>query len=140
MSTLGLAPAASADEAVFVIESANGSEDVWTQTFFDTNPVTAGEFRGLDRQRWIYDYDEDTFRNIGTGTCATAVDRDRIKGRDCDDDDPGQKWTRRGSGNSRLLVNKEFGTCAEYKGLDNPLRLENCDAENRKQRWYLNEQ
>ncbi|MEV0680482.1 ricin-type beta-trefoil lectin domain protein [Actinosynnema sp. NPDC050436] len=140
VSTVGLAPAASADSKVFVIESANGSEDVWTQSSFDTRPVTAGEYRHEGRQVWEYDYDEDTFRNLGTGLCATAVDRDKIKGRPCDDTDPGQKWTRRGSGDSRLLVNTEFRTCAEYRGLDNPLRLEDCDDDNEKQHWHLNEQ
>ncbi|MDQ3403605.1 MAG: RICIN domain-containing protein [Actinomycetota bacterium] len=140
-SLVGFVPAANAaPEPVLVIESANGSEDVWTQSSFDTNPVTGAEFRETNRQYWIFDDDERTIRNIGTGLCATAVDRDRIKGRGCDDDDPGQKWSRGASGNSRLLVNEEFDTCAEYRGLDNPLGLQDCDADNRKQRWYLNEQ
>lgn len=42
-----------------------------------------------------------------------------------------------------LIAVGSSGVCpsfAEYTGLDNPLRLRDCDADNRKQRWYLNEQ
>ncbi|ALG10707.1 ricin-type beta-trefoil lectin domain protein [Kibdelosporangium phytohabitans] len=139
VSFAGFTPAASADETTWVIESANGSEDVWTQDPSDTTSVLGSEYYGSNLQRWVYDFDHDTLRNIGTGRCATAVDRDKIKGRACDNDDPGQKWTRRGSGNSRQIVNTEFRTCAEYRGLNAPLRLRDCDAGDAKQQWYLNE-
>lgn len=135
----GIAPAAHADDTTWVIESANGSEDVWTQKPSETTSVLGSEYTGSSLQRWTYDYDHDTLRNHGTGKCATAVDEDKIKGRDCDNNDPGQRWTRRGSGNSRQLVNTEFGTCAEYRGLNVPLRLRTCDGGNDKQQWYLNE-
>jgi hypothetical protein len=134
-------PSASADQKTFVIKSANGSQDVWTQNPTETTSVLgSAHTTGSNLQEWVYDYDHDTFTNVGTGKCATAVDQDKIKGRDCNNSDPGQRWTRRGSGSSRQLVNTEYRTCAEYRGLNAPLRLRTCDAGNNKQQWHLNEQ
>ncbi|MGO1053629.1 ricin-type beta-trefoil lectin domain protein [Crossiella sp. CA198] len=87
----------------------------------------------------VYDSDHDTLRNAGTNKCATAVDEGKIKGLKCDNNAPGQKWTRRGGGDSPQLGNTKYRTCAEYAGLDAPLRLRGCNAAVDRQKWLLNE-
>ncbi|MGW4111478.1 ricin-type beta-trefoil lectin domain protein [Actinosynnema sp. NPDC004786] len=128
-----------AQATLAVIESANGSEDVWLQTLWDTKPIITEEYRGIDRQRWRLGSGDNLIRNVGTGLCAAAIGG-ILKGRECDPGDPGQLWWREGSGASRVFVNDEFGTCLTYDGHERSPRLEECDLSDRDQRWYVNEQ
>ena len=129
----------SARDTVAVIESANGSEDVWLQTLWDTKPIVVEDFRGNPRQVWALGSGDNLIRNLGTGLCAAAIGG-VLKGRMCDPGDPGQRWWREGSGESRVIVNDEFGTCVTYDGHERSPRLEQCNYGDRDQRWYVNEQ
>ncbi|WP_103347664.1 RICIN domain-containing protein [Amycolatopsis sp. CA-128772] len=130
------AAAAEADPADYVIESANGTERVWQQTWWDGEPTITADFHGTDNQHWIF-WGNRTIQNAGTDLCATA-DHGRIIGADCNGDDPGQRWTIRGDHNQKLLRNEETGNCATYEGLEDQLTLHTCDVNRINQRWYLN--
>ncbi|MGM1060173.1 ricin-type beta-trefoil lectin domain protein [Saccharothrix sp. Mg75] len=119
-----------------VIESANGSEEVWQQTLWDGEPTIVETFRATPNQFWFVRGDG-TIRNHDNGLCATSVDGSRVAGRDCDGH-ADQRWVIRGSGNSRLLENEADETCATYDGQERQLRLRGCDPYDRDQRWYLN--
>lgn len=133
------ADATARDATVAVIESANGSEDVWLQTLWDTKPVIAEDYRGSGRQVWNLGSGDNLIENVATGLCAAAIGG-VLKGRECDAGDPGQRWWREGSGDSRVFVNDEFGTCVTYDGHERSPRLEECDFARIDQRWYVNEQ
>jgi hypothetical protein len=70
-----------------VIESANGSEDVWLQTLWDTKPVIVETYRSSSRQLWRLGGGDNLIRNVGTGLCAAAIGG-VLKGRVCDPADP----------------------------------------------------
>ncbi|WP_367128367.1 ricin-type beta-trefoil lectin domain protein [Saccharothrix sp. HUAS TT1] len=138
-SAVAWAPPAGARATTAVIESANGSEDVWLQTLWDTKPVIAADYTGGNRQLWELGAGDNLIVNVGTGLCAAAIGG-LLKGRECDPDDPGQLWWREGSGSSRVIVNDEFGTCVTYDGHELSPRLEECDFSRSDQRWHINEQ
>jgi hypothetical protein len=130
------AAVAEADPADYVIESANGTERVWQQTWWDGEPTITADFHGSDNQHWIF-WGNRTIQNAGTDLCATA-DNGRVIGADCNGDDPGQRWTIRGDHNQKQLRNEETGNCATYEGYDDQLTLHTCDGNRLNQRWYLN--
>ncbi|MGA6164433.1 RICIN domain-containing protein [Amycolatopsis magusensis] len=137
VSPLALTVPAIADEpADYVIESANGTERVWQQTWWDGEPTITGDFHGSDNQHWIF-WSNRTIQNTGTDLCATAH-RGRVIGADCNGDDPGQRWRIRGDYNQKQLKNEETGLCATYEGHDDQLSLHTCDWDRVNQRWYLN--
>ncbi len=132
-----IVPSAAADEpADYVIESANGTERVWQQTWWDGEPTITGDFRGTDNQHWIF-WGNRTIQNTGTDLCATAH-HGRVIGADCNGDDPGQRWRVLGARNQKQLRNDENGLCATYEGHDDQLSLHTCDGGRINQRWYLN--
>ncbi len=134
--TAPTAAAAVADPADYVIESANDTERVWQQTWWDGEPTITGDFHGSDNQHWIF-WNNRTIQNTGTDLCATAH-HGRVIGADCNGDDPGQRWNVRGDHNQKQLENEETGLCATYEGNDDQLSLHTCDWDSVNQRWYLN--
>jgi hypothetical protein len=130
------APAAYAEPEPAVIESANGTEQVWQQTRWDGYPTITDYFSDGPNQYWLF-RSNGTIKNVGTQLCAEAVDR-RIVGQPCDLDDPGQRWTVRGEHNQKQLRNEKYGNCATYEGHEQQLLVRECDPDRVNQRWYLN--